>query len=97
MLMLANVGWLRNGRSGLQANVSSLHGYCDDAALTQFVYCLARARKVTARAPCAVFVLRAQTVATICSLILRIDRSHAQPAYQNKTTGCLLVAQRSRM
>lgn len=48
MLMLTLM--LRYGRSGLQASVSCLHGHCGDAALTRFVYCVARAAEVMARA-----------------------------------------------
>ncbi len=54
--MLANVGWLGYGRSGLQANVSCLHGHCGDAMLTRFVYGLARSRKVLACASGVVIV-----------------------------------------
>lgn len=66
MLMVANVGCLRYGRSGLQANASCLYGHCGDAALTRFVYCLALSRKVMACASCVVIVfLNPQAVASV--------------------------------
>lgn len=92
--MLASVGWLRHGRSGLQANASCLHGHCGDAALTRFVYCLARSRKLLACASSVVIVCLNPRAVTFGGVL--IWRAHNLFANSLRNVSILTVAMRTQ-